>query len=741
MASPISSIALCVWLRSIGVIDLKPFEALHGCDNINAEDIEELSGGSNAKFEELGITAGDRERVREAVRSMAHKVSLVPEECKMVEKTILSLKSMGFSRDVSIEAIAACGPSTENCVGYILAGKAVPPEVKTREEKEDKREKKKVSFMEEEKAGEEGRIIEMNAVSGHRGSRDDGRGDCKTLEAKLELIRKKGVKYLKKYQPQTILIEVDELTFGRPVEASKKPGHVFIDTRIPQMISRKHARITREEGRFFITSFGKNGVKVNGYKVRTAELKPNDVVTFGTKRSELVYKFTCKVHAAKTEIKTPRVASPVSPGVSAECPKSNGKSGCKRSVEGTGDASKSPGDSRSKRRRVAGGAKSSLSGGRGGKEENKNGREEFKPVCRQRQASTLDLTQAVMVVSGCCKEKAVIALQAAEGNVSRALDFLEREKDVVDLAIEAKATVREARVALQYCNGDKIQACRFLASDPLELGALNQLKDHQRLALSRVASESQKLSIPAVARLEKRWVRENLDSLCTLERVLEFIRDKAQIIIHVDLPQTLRFLLKDTHYRNLFETGSSGGLQSLRERTKWEKRLFEGLYDGSSAFDRVKYGVCNIVQDIEGIRSCHGYGKSYMVLKEVRLRTTFSDQDTSARNCVLATCQHYAHVLETYDTQELRAVAEVASGRKPWGCPSTMIHRYKEVQIHGPVRLDRHVECLCVHPDDLDSDPGLSDVLERFSKKHRINVIEIEIDPESLSDRPGHFFW
>eukprot|EP00954_Amorphochlora_amoebiformis_P009603 746803-Amorphochlora_amoeboformis.AAC.2 len=228
MASPISSIALCVWLRSIGVIDLKiyapfqPFEALHGCDNINAEDIEELSGGSNAKFEELGITAGDRERVREAVRSMAHKVSLVPEECKMVEKTILSLKSMGFSRDVSIEAIAACGPSTENCVGYhqfqpltcinflhsraeklslqkskhgaiptLYGSESVQSAhlLNLREEKEDKREKKKVSFMEEEKAGEEGRIIEMNAVSGHRGSRDDGRGDCKTLEAKLELIR------------------------------------------------------------------------------------------------------------------------------------------------------------------------------------------------------------------------------------------------------------------------------------------------------------------------------------------------------------------------------------------------------------------------------------------------------------------------------------------------------------------------------------------------------------------------
>ena len=45
---------------------------------------------------------------------------------------------------------------------------------------------------------------------------------------------------------------------------------------------------------------------------------------------------------------------------------------------------------------------------------------------------------------------------------------------------------------------------------------------------------------------------------CT-QRCLAFIRDEAPLVVHFYAETTLPLLLRDTHYRNQFETGSSGG--------------------------------------------------------------------------------------------------------------------------------------------------------------------------------------
>lgn len=179
---------------------------------------------------------------------------------------------------------------------------------------------------------------------------------------------------------------------------------------------------------------------------------------------------------------------------------------------------------------------------------------------------------------------------------------------------------------------------------------------------------------------------------------MRFLRDEAPIIIHVAMEKTLHFLVSDSHYRNQFETSTSGGSTNLSMsggRRGWESRLFNKLYDSSTGFDRVKYGVLNIVKDPAGIASCSSYGESYMVLKNVRLRTTFADQDSSSASASLATCEYYSHVLTHYTDAELKAVMEVALGRSAWR-PSTSMGSYKEVQIHGEVRLKDHVECLVV---------------------------------------------
>ena len=54
---------------------------------------------------------------------------------------------------------------------------------------------------------------------------------------------------------------------------------------------------------------------------------------------------------------------------------------------------------------------------------------------------------------------------------------------------------------------------------------------------------------------------------------MQWIRQDAPIIIHVNLDSVLWFLVKDTHYRNLFEIYASRESGDLSERKSWEVTL------------------------------------------------------------------------------------------------------------------------------------------------------------------------
>ena len=47
------------------------------------------------------------------------------------------------------------------------------------------------------------------------------------------------------------------------------------------------------------------------------------------------------------------------------------------------------------------------------------------------------------------------------------------------------------------------------------------------------------------------------------ESALKYIRDEAPIIIHFNLAKCIGFFVNDTHYRNQFETATSGGLLNI----------------------------------------------------------------------------------------------------------------------------------------------------------------------------------
>jgi len=53
-------------------------------------------------------------------------------------------------------------------------------------------------------------------------------------------------------------------------------------------------------------------------------------------------------------------------------------------------------------------------------------------------------------------------------------------------------------------------------------------------------------------------------------RTLLWVKLSAPIIIHVHLDRVLNFLVKDTHYRNLFETRTGSGCLDTSTRASWE---------------------------------------------------------------------------------------------------------------------------------------------------------------------------
>jgi hypothetical protein len=151
--------------------------------------------------------------------------------------------------------------------------------------------------------------------------------------------------------------------------------------------------------------------------------------------------------------------------------------------------------------------------------------------------------------------------------------------------------------------------------------------------------------------------------------------------LQLDSSSLCSWLLSHSQYRNQFETKSSCGTLSTSARTAWEDGLFGHIYHRSSGFERVKYGVCNIVNDPNGVQACRMYGDSFLWLKNdrMRLRTSFASRDTGGGTASLASCEWYAHVLAEYSEPELQDIISVATGAK-YCVSSARISSYKEVQ-------------------------------------------------------------
>lgn len=76
-----------------------------------------------------------------------------------------------------------------------------------------------------------------------------------------------------------------------------------------------------------------------------------------------------------------------------------------------------------------------------------------------------------------------------------------------------------------------------------------------------------------------------------LQRVIRYVRNEAPIIVHLNLDNSLDYLISDTHYRSCFEThtGTDGG--NLGTRSSFEGKIFGSAYDNSKPIQVRRSGV------------------------------------------------------------------------------------------------------------------------------------------------------
>jgi hypothetical protein len=136
-------------------------------------------------------------------------------------------------------------------------------------------------------------------------------------------------------------------------------------------------------------------------------------------------------------------------------------------------------------------------------------------------------------------------------------------------------------------------------------------------------------------------------------------------------------------YRSQFVTGTSnGGLTAHPggDRWKWESRIFGGAYDEAPPAARPVYGALNHRQRPVG--GAPRFGSAHFRLTAgASARATFCYPDSCddpTRFAVAGTVGALAGLADSDDRG--------------------LLDDYVEAQVHGPVRLDRHVEALVLDP-------------------------------------------
>eukprot|EP01083_Nonionella_stella_P215414 775316_1 len=184
-----------------------------------------------------------------------------------------------------------------------------------------------------------------------------------------------------------------------------------------------------------------------------------------------------------------------------------------------------------------------------------------------------------------------------------------------------------------------------------------------------------------------------------LNKLYEFMEWTVPVTIRIRAATLIPILMKDTHYRSLFEINpmykNGKNYNKNDSRVIAEQAMFGPVYNSATVFERPKYGCLNIGLQPQGCLKAIGYGESYFLMNDatVRWRTTLTIQDSFAVNGNCGTVKHCNHLLIQLQNNELKELIEAALYSKEGGKQQSS---YREIQIHGPVQLNRDIISLHV---------------------------------------------
>ncbi|MFB7194454.1 DUF3626 domain-containing protein [Streptomyces sp. NPDC056240] len=148
-------------------------------------------------------------------------------------------------------------------------------------------------------------------------------------------------------------------------------------------------------------------------------------------------------------------------------------------------------------------------------------------------------------------------------------------------------------------------------------------------------------------------------------------------------------LADDGVYRSQFVTGTSnGGLTAHPggDRWRWESRIFDGSYDEAPAHERPVYGALNFRRKAVGGAPRFGSAHFRLTARTVA-RTTFCYPDSFLEPSDFGVADRMGLIdLALPDTDSRDDLDD-----------------YIEAQVHGPVRLNCHVEAVVLDPCYRDS--------------------------------------
>lgn len=241
-----------------------------------------------------------------------------------------------------------------------------------------------------------------------------------------------------------------------------------------------------------------------------------------------------------------------------------------------------------------------------------------------------------------------------------------------------------------------------------------ELTENQKKSLKNIHNKAKKSSEKAKTKLLDKIKKYGFKEK-DLDLLLNYIKYKIPIIIHFK-DKSIPLFMKDTHYRNLFETKVGNGGSCTKMRNDAEVKLFGNIYNKLSDFERVKYGTFNFGNKKEGCIPAKNYGKSWFKLNDIniRWRVTFSNVDSFSRKCVTGTLDNCCHVLHNINERKIVELLKLVKSKSNFELFNEI--SYTEIQIHGPILFNRDIsECHSYFTQEID----------KFCNKNNIKFISL----------------